>query len=182
MTATELDRLLEAIRACRYCIEAHLAKPLPHEPRPVLRASPTARLAVCSQAPGTRVHASGVPFTDSSGDRLRDWMGVAPEAFYDESRVAIIPMVSAFPGRTQRGVIFPRGWNAQGYGIAISSPCCRNSNSCLPWDPTRRIGTSAERQEAACRRPCSAGADICSQSAVPASSRCHTRPGGTMAG
>jgi uracil-DNA glycosylase len=107
MTATELDRLLEAIRACRYCIEAHLAKPLPHEPRPVLRASPTARLAVCSQAPGTRVHASGVPFTDSSGDRLRDWMGVAPEAFYDESRVAIIPMGFCFPGQDAKGGDLP---------------------------------------------------------------------------
>ena len=74
----ELDRLLAAIRACRHCVEAPQGKPLPHEPRPVLRVSRTARLAVCSQAPGTRVHASGIPFTDPSGDRLRDWMGVTP--------------------------------------------------------------------------------------------------------
>ncbi len=73
--ATDLDRLLASIRACRTCVEAPAGKPLPHEPRPVLRVSPTARVAVCSQAPGTRVHASGVPFTDPSGDRLRDWMG-----------------------------------------------------------------------------------------------------------
>ena len=74
----ELETVLSAIRACRRCVEAPHGKPLPHEPRPVLRASSTARLAVCSQAPGTKVHASGTPFTDRSGDRLRDWMGVTP--------------------------------------------------------------------------------------------------------
>ena len=88
----ELGRLLASIRACRRCVEAPDRQPLPHEPRPVLRVSRTARLAVCSQAPGTRVHASGIPFTDASGDRLRDWLGVSPQEFYDEARVAIVPM------------------------------------------------------------------------------------------
>ena len=104
---TELDRLLCNIRACRTCVEAPDGKPLPHEPRPVLRVSPTARIAVCSQAPGTRVHASGIPFTDASGDRLRDWMGVDPREFYDESRLAVIPMGFCFPGQDAKGSDLP---------------------------------------------------------------------------
>jgi uracil-DNA glycosylase len=104
---TELDRLLCNIRACRTCVESPEGKPLPHEPRPVLRVSPTARLAVCSQAPGTRVHASGIPFTDASGDRLRDWMGVDPREFYDESRLAVIPMGFCFPGQDAKGSDLP---------------------------------------------------------------------------
>lgn len=103
----DLDRLLSKIRACRYCADPPNGKPLPHEPRPVLRASTTARLAVCSQAPGTRVHASGVPFTDASGDRLRAWMGVSPEEFYDEARIAIIPMGFCFPGQSHSGADLP---------------------------------------------------------------------------
>jgi uracil-DNA glycosylase len=105
--ATELDRLLASIRACRHCVEAPDRQPLPHEPRPVLRVSRTARLGVCSQAPGTRVHASGIPFTDASGDRLRDWMGVSPQEFYDERRVAIIPMGFCFPGQDANGGDLP---------------------------------------------------------------------------
>jgi len=105
--ATELDRLLSNIRACRICVDAPEGKPLAHEPRPVFRVSPTARLAVCSQAPGTRVHKSGVPFTDASGDRLRNWMGVSAQEFYDESRVAIIPMGFCFPGQDANGADLP---------------------------------------------------------------------------
>ena len=107
VAAAELDRVLAAIRACRHCVEAPQGKPLPHEPRPVLRASSTARLAVCSQAPGTKVHASGTPFTDRSGDRLRDWMGVSPQEFYDEARVAIVPMGFCFPGQNASGADLP---------------------------------------------------------------------------
>jgi uracil-DNA glycosylase len=105
--ASELDRLLAGIRGCRNCVETPSGKPLPHEPRPVLRVSETARLAVCSQAPGTRVHASGISFTDPSGDRLRDWMGVSPQEFYDERRVAIIPMGFCFPGQDANGGDLP---------------------------------------------------------------------------
>jgi uracil-DNA glycosylase len=105
--ATDLDTLLADIRACRHCVETPEGKPLPHEPRPVLRASRTARLAVCSQAPGTRVHQSGISFTDASGDRLRDWMGVSPQEFYDEDRVAIIPMGFCFPGQDENGADLP---------------------------------------------------------------------------
>ncbi len=105
--ATELADLLGAIRACRQCVENPRGKTLPHEPRPVLRASGTARLAVCGQAPGTRVHASGTPFTDPSGDRLRAWMGVTEDEFYDESRLAIVPMGFCFPGQDAKGGDLP---------------------------------------------------------------------------
>jgi uracil-DNA glycosylase len=105
--SAELDRLLANIRSCRVCAEAPLKKPLPHEPRPVLRVSQTARLGVCSQAPGTRVHASGIPFSDPSGDRLRSWMGVTPQEFYDETRLAIIPMGFCFPGQDAKGGDLP---------------------------------------------------------------------------
>ena len=105
--AAELGRMLAAVRACRVCVETPQGKPLPHEPRPVLQASTTARLAVCSQAPGTRVHASGRPFTDASGDRLRDWMGVSPQEFYDEARIAVIPMGFCFPGQDAQGADLP---------------------------------------------------------------------------
>ena len=105
--SAELESVLAAIRACRHCAETPQGKPLPHEPRPVLRASRTARLAVCSQAPGTKVHQSGTPFTDASGDRLRDWMGVTPQEFYDEARVAIVPMGFCFPGQDDKGADLP---------------------------------------------------------------------------
>ena len=103
----KLDDMLAAIRGCRVCVEQPLGKKLPHEPRPVLRASASARLAVCSQAPGTKVHASGTPFTDASGDRLRAWMGVTREEFYDEARVAIVPMGFCFPGQDANGADLP---------------------------------------------------------------------------
>jgi len=103
----ELAHLLAAIRACRHCIEQPQGKPLPHEPRPVLRASASARLAVCSQAPGTKVHETRTPFTDRSGDRLREWMDVSDGEFYDESRVAIVPMGFCFPGQDANGADLP---------------------------------------------------------------------------
>jgi uracil-DNA glycosylase len=103
----ELERVLAAIRACRHCVEAPQGKPLPHEPRPVLQASGTARLAVCSQAPGTKVHLTGRPFTDRSGDRLREWMGVTSEEFYDEARVAVVAMGFCFPGQDDKGADLP---------------------------------------------------------------------------
>src|SRR6185437_5024044 len=91
----------------RHCVETPSAAKLPHEPRPTLRTSVTARLAVCSQAPGTRVYRSGTPFTDASGDRLRDWMGVSQQEFYDERRVAIVPMGFCFPGQDAKGADLP---------------------------------------------------------------------------
>lgn len=98
-----LPQMLDDIRACRICIERPLVRALPHAPRPVLRVSSTARIVICGQAPGTRVHASGTPFTDPSGDRLRAWMGVTDEEFYDIERVAIVPMGFCFPGLDAKG-------------------------------------------------------------------------------
>ncbi|MGF1543170.1 MAG: uracil-DNA glycosylase family protein [Parvularculaceae bacterium] len=94
----ELDALLAEIRACRHC-----ADDLPHEPRPVLQASATARVAIVGQAPGVRVHASGRPFTDPSGVRLRAWLGLDEATFYDASRVAVAPMGFCFPGLDAKG-------------------------------------------------------------------------------
>lgn len=81
--------------------------PLPHAPRPVLQVSSTARLCICGQAPGTRVHKSGRPFTDPSGDRLRDWMGIGEDVFYDPSQLAIVPMGFCFPGLDDKGGDLP---------------------------------------------------------------------------
>lgn len=104
---TTFDQLLAEIAVCRICIEAPRRKPLPHDPRPVLRAAPSARIAICGQAPGTRVHASGMPFTDPSGDRLREWMAVDATTFYDEARIAIVPMGFCFPGLDSKGGDLP---------------------------------------------------------------------------
>lgn len=80
---------------------------MPHEPRPVIQAGASARIMIVGQAPGTRVHASGRPFTDPSGDRLRDWMGVDDVTFYDASKIAIVPMGFCFPGLDASGSDLP---------------------------------------------------------------------------
>jgi len=98
---------VRAIRSCRICRDAPHGKPLPHEPRPVVRVSASARILVCGQAPGARVHASGLPFDDASGDRLRHWMGVTREEFYDEARIAFAPMGFCFPGYDDKGSDLP---------------------------------------------------------------------------
>mgnify|MGYP006283055063 FL=1 len=105
--AAPLDALLAEIRACRICADAPKGRPLPHEPRPVVRVSATARLLVASQAPGIRVHQSGLPFDDRSGDRLREWMGVDSGTFYDTSRIAFAPMGFCFPGYDAAGADLP---------------------------------------------------------------------------
>jgi uracil-DNA glycosylase len=104
---TGIDPFADEVRACRLCVEQPQGQSLPHEPRPVFQLGPTARLLIASQAPGTRVHASGRPFTDPSGDRLRSWLGIGPEIFYDEARVAIVPMGLCFPGQNERGADLP---------------------------------------------------------------------------
>ena len=95
------------IRACRLCVETPCGAPLPHEPRPLLRVSSTARLLIASQAPGMRAHKSGVTFDDPSGDRLREWMGIDRATFYDERRIAIVPMGFCFPGYDSNGGDIP---------------------------------------------------------------------------
>lgn len=104
---TSLSALHDDILQCRICVTAPRGQPLPHAPRPVLRVHHEAKLAIAGQAPGTRVHASGVPFTDPSGDRLRAWLNVSPEEFYDRRKVAIIPMGFCFPGLNEKGADLP---------------------------------------------------------------------------
>ena len=98
MRKTKFDVLLDRVRSCRIC-EAEL----PLGPRPVLRAKRSARLIIIGQAPGTRVHESGVPWDDRSGERLREWLQVDGDLFYDESRIAIVPMGFCYPGLAPSG-------------------------------------------------------------------------------
>ena len=98
-----LDDLLDAVRACRTC-EAHL----PHGPRPVVQAGASARILIVGQAPGARVHASGIPWSDRSGERLRDWMGIDAATFHDDARIAIVPMAFCYPGKGVSGDLPPR--------------------------------------------------------------------------
>ena len=100
---SSLETLLVDVRSCRVC-EAHL----PLGPRPVVQVGASARILLVGQAPGTRVHASGVPWDDASGDRLRDWTGLDKARFYDASEVAIIPMGFCYPGRGKGGDLPPR--------------------------------------------------------------------------
>lgn len=101
------DTLSEDIRACRLCAARFAATATAHAPRPVVWFRPEARILIAGQAPGARVHASGKPFDDPSGDRLRDWMGVTPTDFYDQSRIAIVPMAFCFPGYDRKGADLP---------------------------------------------------------------------------
>lgn len=103
----EIAALEAEIRACRICRDAPLGRALAHEPRPVTRLSATARILVAGQAPGVRVHASGLPFTDPSGDRLRAWMGIDATTFYDRSRIAVLAMGFCFPGHDAQGGDLP---------------------------------------------------------------------------
>ena len=98
-----LSALLADVRACKVCKEF-----LPYDPKPVLRASVTARMLVVGQAPGTKVHNTGIPWNDPSGDRLRMWMDVERDVFYDETRVAIIPVGFCYPGKGKSGDLPPR--------------------------------------------------------------------------
>ncbi|MEM6464226.1 MAG: uracil-DNA glycosylase family protein [Pseudomonadota bacterium] len=103
-----LDGLLEQIAACRVCRDdPRYGLPLPHEPRPVCVASATAGVLIAGQAPGTRVHATGIPFNDPSGDRLRAWMNIGRDVFYDSTRIAIVPMGFCFPGLDKKGGDLP---------------------------------------------------------------------------
>nr|WP_295773358.1 uracil-DNA glycosylase family protein [Rhodoferax sp.] len=96
-------RLLADIRACNAC-----APHLPHGVRPVVQMHPEARILVVGQAPGRKVHTSGIPFYDASGDRLRAWMGVDRTAFYDAQQIALVPMGFCFPGTGPAGDLAPR--------------------------------------------------------------------------
>lgn len=99
----ELIELLEEVRACRVCEES-----LPLGANPVVRANKNARLLIVGQAPGTRVHATGIPWNDPSGNRLRQWLEMSREEFYDEQKIAIIPMGFCYPGKGKSGDLPPR--------------------------------------------------------------------------
>ena len=104
MTLTELEA---RISACTLCAERFAATETAHAPRPVVYPSTTARVLIAGQAPGARVHASGIPFDDPSGDRLRDWLGMDRDTFYDRERLAIVPMAFCFPGYDAKGSDLP---------------------------------------------------------------------------
>lgn len=106
MTPTSSD-LVQRITACRHCAQQFAATATAHAPRPVVWFRPQARLLIAGQAPGMRVHQSGRPFDDASGDRLRDWLGLSRAEFYDLDRVAIVPMAFCFPGYDARGSDLP---------------------------------------------------------------------------
>lgn len=107
-TGETLEELLQELRACRICRDTpRYLPPLPQQPRPVIQASVTPRLCIAGQAPGTRVHASGRPFTDPSGVRLRRWLGIDETVFYDPARVAVVPMGFCFPGQDAKGGDLP---------------------------------------------------------------------------
>lgn len=98
-----LDQLLTEISACKICEDN-----LPLGANPVVSAQTTAKIMIIGQAPGTKVHASGVPWDDASGKRLREWMGIEKEVFYDEAKIAIMPMGFCYPGRGKGGDLPPR--------------------------------------------------------------------------
>lgn len=98
-----LPLLVEAIHDCRIC-----ADHFEHDPRPIVQLHHRASVLIVGQAPGSRAHASGIPFDDASGDRLRDWMGISRETFYDPHKIAILPMGFCFPGTGTNGDLPPR--------------------------------------------------------------------------
>ncbi|MBX2869674.1 MAG: uracil-DNA glycosylase family protein [Acidiferrobacterales bacterium] len=117
MPTKSLPALLREIRSCRIC-----EPDLPEGANPVLRARKSASILIAGQAPGIRVHQSSTPFNDPSGDRLRKWMGIDHDLFYNESRIAIVPMGFCFPGSASRGDLPPRKecsqtWHAQLLGL-----------------------------------------------------------------
>ena len=109
-----LDALLARVRACQLCA-AHL----PLGPRPVLQAHASARILIAGQAPGRKVHASGIPFDDASGERLRDWLALPREAFYDPRQVAILPVGFCYPGTGPSGDLPPRPECAPAWRAAL---------------------------------------------------------------
>lgn len=101
--STALESLASTIKRCNVCKDH-----LPFAPRPVLQISSSAKLLIIGQAPGTRVHATGIPWNDPSGKRLREWLGISPEVFYDVNQVAIMPMGFCYPGKGKSGDLPPR--------------------------------------------------------------------------
>lgn len=118
-----MSDLATDISACRLCAERFAATRTRHAPRPVVWFAPEARLLIASQAPGLRVHEAGMPFWDRSGDRLRDWLGVDKDTFYDRSRIGILPNSFCFPGYDAKGSDLPppplcaKTWHARAMAV-----------------------------------------------------------------
>src|ERR1700733_13914916 len=144
-----LATLTEEIGACRVCRDApRYGAPLPHEPRPVFQVSPSARICIAGQAPGVRVHASGRPYTDPSGVRLRNWLGIGEDVFYDPRIVAVVAMGFCFPGLDSRGGDLPPAPRMRGI-VAHASVCASAQSGAhsagwtiraemAPWPETHR--------------------------------------------
>lgn len=113
---SSLASLLADVRACVRCAEH-----LPLGPRPVVQVHPSARILIAGQAPGRKVHETGVPFNDASGDRLRAWLGLSREVFYDARKLAILPMGFCFPGTGKSGDLPPRPECAPAWRAALLS-------------------------------------------------------------
>ena len=118
-----LAALLAKVRACSACAGA-----LPLGPRPVLQLSTSATILVASQAPGSKVHRTGVPFSDASGDRLREWTGLSSDEFYDEKSIAILPMGFCYPGRSGGGWLQHLG---QLVAARVAATLLRERNACI---------------------------------------------------
>ncbi|WP_342776793.1 uracil-DNA glycosylase family protein [Hankyongella ginsenosidimutans] len=116
-----LDDFLGDLRACTLC-----AASLPHGPRPIVQIGHGARILLIGQAPGRKVHASGIPWDDASGDTLRGWLGLAKAAFYDPAQVALLPMGFCYPG-TGKAATCRRGRNVRRAGTRLRTHTCRQS-------------------------------------------------------
>ena len=103
----ELDQLKAELAACQICRARFAGTATGHAPRPVVWFGQASRMLIAGQAPGMRVHRSGRPFADPSGDRLRDWLGITRDAFYDRNRISIVPMAFCFPGYDAKGADLP---------------------------------------------------------------------------
>ena len=114
MTEMPLHDLAKRIKACTHCAERFAATKTEHSPNPIFQLSTKARLCIAGQAPGLRAHDSGRPFTDPSGIRLREWMGIEEEIFYDSDRLAIVPMAFCFPG-----------YNAKNHDLPPPTDCAK---------------------------------------------------------
>ena len=130
--------LLAEVRACTICA-AHL----PLGPRPVLQIAPSARLLIAGQAPGRKVHESGVPFDDASGERMRDWLGITREVFYDPRQVAILPMGFCYPGTGRSGDLPPRPECAPAWRTPLLSALKRLRLTLLGSVNTQQLQTCA---------------------------------------
>lgn len=104
---TSIEQLQNEIRQCTLCAVDFAATRTGHKPRPVVWFAKSAPIMICGQAPGMRVHETGIPFNDRSGDRLRDWLGISREAFYDRTLTSILPTAFCFPGYSAKGADLP---------------------------------------------------------------------------